>query len=134
MKKSWALLLVVAVVSAVLAEKPKLGFDNGSELLAAIREAERSLETNNVDKSQRDKFTYTMGFFTGALGHALIWSEIDKQCPFKLPEGSVSVEQLMRLTGKWLREHPEWLHETENFAVLMALKETFPRPKPEGGK
>ncbi len=42
-----------------------------------------------------------------------------------------SVAQLARVVVKWLREHPEKLHELKSFVVIEALKSAFPCPVPE---
>ena len=40
------------------------------------------------------------------------------------------VAQLARVVVKWLREHPEKLHELKSFVVVEALKNAFPCPVP----
>jgi len=41
-----------------------------------------------------------------------------------------SIGQLARVVVKWLREHPEKLHELKSFLVMEALKNAFPCPAP----
>ena len=69
-----------------------------------------------------------LGYFQGALGQAVLWSKIDKACPFELPEdGQVTVEQTMTVTEKYLKDRPELLHETPELLTMLALKAAFPR-------
>lgn len=42
-----------------------------------------------------------------------------------------SVAQLARVVVKWLREHPEKLHEPKSFLVMEALKDNFPCSAPK---
>ena len=37
-----------------------------------------------------------------------------------------SIGQLARVLVKWLREHPERLHELKSFLVIEALRDNFP--------
>ena len=55
---------------------------------------------------------------------ALLWA--DKGfADIRIPDG-VSVAQIARVLVKWLREHPERLHETKNLLVMDALNDGFP--------
>jgi hypothetical protein len=43
-----------------------------------------------------------------------------------LPEKGVSNEQLARVVTKWLKNHPESLHQSGRTEIMLALGEAFP--------
>lgn len=55
----------------------------------------------------------------------MIWGRIDRACPVKLPEGGISVEQLIHVVKKYLSDHPEQLHETPELLLYLALMDSF---------
>ena len=46
-----------------------------------------------------------------------------------LPEEGIQVEQAMLITTKWLRSHPEQLHQGGRESVFIALAQAFPCAK-----
>jgi hypothetical protein len=59
---------------------------------------------------------YMRGWVDGSVGIA----------PLCVPYEASSAEQITRIVVKYLREHPERLHEHPNFLMLSALHEAFP--------
>jgi len=47
-----------------------------------------------------------------------------------IPDGKVPVAQLARIVVKWLRDHPERLHEPKSVLALEALSGAFPCTAP----
>ncbi|WP_439672890.1 Rap1a/Tai family immunity protein (plasmid) [Cupriavidus necator] len=43
-----------------------------------------------------------------------------------LPPSGITNDQAIRLLVKWLREHPEGLHQSGRMEALIALSKTFP--------
>jgi len=43
-----------------------------------------------------------------------------------LPKGGIELGQAVRVTVKWLRDHPEKLHLSGDVLVIMALTDGFP--------
>jgi|SRR5208337_786732 len=43
-----------------------------------------------------------------------------------LPKGGIELGQAMRVTVKWLHDHPEKLHFAGDILVVMAMKDGFP--------
>jgi hypothetical protein len=122
------MVLAAWMVSAAFADNRGAAFNDGNDLLRGIRDVERSLDGEQLTEARRQNVMHALGFFEGALGHAALWSKIDKACPYKLPDDKpVSVEQLIRVTEKFLRENPKWLNEAPELIVFLALREAFPR-------
>ena len=69
--------------------------------------------------SSNEWCSFIVGYFTAAYDYQTIWR---MTC---LPD-QVSVIQLAKVTEKWLKEHPEELHNTRRYIVDKAIEEAFP--------
>ena len=67
---------------------------------------------------------YISGFADSLrLSSSLFKPQNQKAC---LPEEGASGEQLVRVVTKWLKAHPESLHESGRMQVMIALTNAFP--------
>ena len=71
---------------------------------------------------------YLSGFLDGyVLGAGFDKLALGSSHPlFCLPDGGIAGDQDDRIVVKWLREHPERLHEPARILVMIALREAFP--------
>jgi len=148
------LILVFALMSSsavVLASRPQ-GFEfpkDGNGLLDYCGEVVVQLDSHGTPKSNEDaelKFGWCVGYLQATHEQITNWRTTvgiqrmaegkDKPAPPYLwadtnfvntciPD-EASIGQLARVLVKWLREHPERLHELKSFLVIEALRDNFP--------
>ena len=71
--------------------------------------------------------SFLQGFITGFTAGVDLEAGATKQKPlrlFCLPEGN-SLGQNMLVVMKWLKDHPERLHEDARIAIVLALENAF---------
>jgi hypothetical protein len=126
MKVEIAVLALVAAISsgAVLAEKDDT---TGSSLL---HNCQVMLEPKDLaDAGRADTFGagVCMGVVSGVLKTLVSVSDIGKISLICPPEGSfITNGQAIRITVKYLTEHPEELHMDQAALVMIALATAFP--------
>jgi hypothetical protein len=107
--------IVLTASFSVAQSKDKLGTQNGTTLLANCAHAARDDADPTAPLPSEDGFCY--GYILGvedASGHT--------HCR---PEGTTMIQNV-RVVVKWLRDHPERLHERADTLILQALKTAFP--------
>lgn len=109
--------------------------NNGNSLLLGCSQVIKYLD--GVRKNLDSDAVYCMGLLNGfrqatTFGHAIYGDKdnlkVDDTKGKKgicIPQ-SVTVAQLTRVTVKWLKEHPEQLHEAEEVLLFYAFFQSFP--------
>jgi hypothetical protein len=71
---------------------------------------------------------YLRGFFDGYVVTEFLDQSRNNfsSSPMCLPDGGISAEQMARIVGKWLTDHPERLNESQKILVMAALVQAFP--------
>lgn len=105
-----------------------MAFGDGNELLSRCNAAINSMD----NPSQLLDVTDFMGvgFCTGLLQgmtnlNRVYEIELNKKALFCTPNG-ITNGQTARIVVKYLKEHPEKLHENESVLAFLALQEAFP--------
>ena len=74
--------------------------------------------------------TYSAGYVSGTIDSYMILIDANPSVRFIcFPKQGISNDQAIRIIIKWLKEHPERLHETARTNVLEALRTAFPCPR-----
>ena len=68
-------------------------------------------------------FAYVQGFWAGCRD----WKNYGSSTPFILPPKS-NGRQFELIVEKWLRDHPEALHEDAGYLMMLAMRDAFPNP------
>jgi hypothetical protein len=93
----------------------------GDQLLMMLTDESSSGMQANVNRYR------AMGYIQGLLDSYAVFSTRDPSLDvYCMPEQGVSSAQARILIVKWLREHPERLHEQARLLVFHALAEAFP--------
>ncbi len=147
-----ALVSAGAVAPANTPQESKFSFPkDGNGLLDFCGEIVNQLDSapTQMDATKEMKFGWCVGYLqatqdrisnwrlTGAI-QVMAYQQDGKPAPSHMwaDEDFVStcipdaapIGQLARVLVKWLREHPEKLHELKSFLVIDALKDAFPCP------
>jgi hypothetical protein len=123
------LLVAFALLScSVLA----LADDDGNAFLRKCIPAVALMDGAHVPDSMNDA-DFCMAYVRGVLDLTALWEATDKtknvKGPFLracLPEHGVQTGQGIRIVVKYLKEHPELLHNESLFLVDQALMDAFP--------
>lgn len=104
-------LLTLAALAMLLGSPTGYAFTTGNKLVEYCKDDEAYFGSG---------FCY--GYVTG-IATTLTWaSEENKICT---PE-NVTNEQIASIIRKYLKEHPEMLHESADLLVIIALRRAFP--------
>jgi hypothetical protein len=102
---------------------------NGSRLLADCAEVGRLKAGDTVPIAEAVRSATSVGacsgFIAGVNDQAMADSADSRKLPYCLPDG-VDMSQLIRVTKRWLENHPEQLHLPSAILVVRALSEAFP--------
>ena len=97
----------------------------GDQLLMMLTDESTSGMQANVNRYR------AMGYIQGLLDSYAVFSTRDPSLKiYCMPEQGVSSAQARILIVKWLKEHPERLHEQARLLVFHSLAEAFPCPEP----
>ena len=121
MKRLTLLFVILSLFIAV----PVMAMD-GNELLKSCEDGIKMLENN----SSADEFNAgaCKGFILGSLQIHSVYTDIYKQKAYYCLPPNPSVGQLVRITTKYLKAHPEFLHYGAALSVHNAMIEAFPCP------
>ncbi len=104
------------ITSVCIAQQKKVGAaQNGTTLLANCSHAAREDIDPTAPMAHEDGFCY--GYILGV--------DDASGRPHCRPEGTTLVQNV-RVVVKWLKDHPERLHERADTLILQALKTGFP--------
>ncbi|MFH2045987.1 MAG: Rap1a/Tai family immunity protein [Pseudomonadota bacterium] len=118
--------LLIALTIVLFAAAPS--FADGNKLLRGCQHMLDAAEGKDVDIAGALSGGFCVGYLQGMADLNIIYSVVlkdKKEIFFCIPEG-VSHEQKARVIVKYLRDHPNKLHEHECGLVLDALREAFP--------
>ncbi|KPJ79011.1 MAG: hypothetical protein AMJ54_00695 [Deltaproteobacteria bacterium SG8_13] len=118
-----AVVMAILICSSASAETLR-----GDQLLIMLDDESSSGVQANVNRCR------AMGYIQGLLDSYTVFSTRDPSLKvFCMPEQGVSSAQARILIVKWLKEHPERLHEQARLLVFHALAEAFPCKKSTAG-
>lgn len=128
--KRCTLLMVVTLFAldlSALAEK------TGNDLLASCQAAVRVADNNGGPAAGQFDAGWCIGWVSGALALTQLhneWTTFTQQkstlVQFCVLDAGVSAIQAVRILVKYLKEHPEQLHEDGMGLTVAALKGSFP--------
>jgi hypothetical protein len=119
--------LGIAACLSIAAIQPVSASPTGDELLDACSVVVKRLDGAELSPEDMTKGIWCAAYLSGfvdAVG--LTPPVILGQRAVCLPADGVSGGQLARIVTKWLREHPEHLHESGRAETLLALAWAFP--------
>lgn len=110
---------------------PVTGYADGNELLkrcgtTVARMDDKKAEVDNLDLG------YCLGLMQGVTGVNMIYQTYSDKYSYKeilqfcAPENGIGHGQAARIVVKYLKEHPEILHENEVIVSVKALGAAFP--------
>ena len=119
MKKLTLLLVVISLFVAF----PAMAMD-GKTLLDSCTDGIKMLENDKT----ADEFNAgaCKGFILGSIQVHSIYTDVFKARPYYCVPENVTIPQLVRITSKHLKNHPEFLHMGAALSVHNAMVETFP--------
>jgi len=124
-----SILLAIALFAAI----PASAETTGNDVLKDCQTAIRFADNNGAPTSELFDSGWCIGWVSSALELTKLhneWTDFTKQKPtmmqFCLPASGVPVIQAVRVVVKYLKEHPEQLHEDGMGLTIAALKDSFP--------
>lgn len=124
-------LLFAAGISASAASNDVLA--TGNNVLKDCQTAVRFADNNGAPVSEHFHSGWCVGWISAALELTKlhnVWTDFIGQKPallqFCLPVSGIPVIQAVRIVVKYLKEHPEQLHEDGMSLTIAALKNDFP--------
>ncbi|MGF6637257.1 Rap1a/Tai family immunity protein [Paraburkholderia sp. MM6662-R1] len=119
--------LSIAACLAFAAIQPVSASPTGEELLRACNAVVKQLDGAELSQEDMASGLWCTGYLSGFVDAvALTPPVVLGQRAVCLPTDGVSGGQLARIVTKWLREHPEHLHESGRTETLLALSWAFP--------
>lgn len=88
----------------------------------------KQADGNEVSPQEQIESIYCLAYLSGFTDSVRLSSHFDKPKAQKicLPETGASNEQLARVVTKWLREHPDTLHQAARIEIMIAFEKAFP--------
>jgi hypothetical protein len=97
----------------------KDGLDIHEEFLAGTRKVTWEETVRGTEAA-----TYTQAFAEACY----LWQmKFPNQAPFRLPSDQLIAEEFAKIVHKYLKDHPDRLHERAEFLVFDAVVAAFPR-------
>lgn len=119
MRKFIALVLVVLSFPSTVVASP-----DGASLLRACNAAIKQEDGVKVSDKESIEALWCTGYVAGYLDGLKVSSATSAKVCF--PSEGISGEQAIRVAVKWLKNHPEKLHESGRVEMLLALANAFP--------
>lgn len=125
----------VLVVIAVLftSALPAFADKTGNDVLNSCQTAVRFFDNDGAPAGEHFDSGWCIGWVSGVLQLTKAhndWSRLVEQKPtawqFCVPASGIPVIQGVRIVVKYLKEHPEQLHEDGMGLTVAALKDSFP--------
>jgi hypothetical protein len=127
--RRWAFVTLVVVVSAI----PAMGETTGNDVLNSCQASLRFNDNSGAPAGEHFDAGWCIGWVAGALELTKLhneWATFIKEKPallqFCVPESGIPAIQAVRIVVKYLKEHPEQLHEDGMGLTVAALKNSFP--------
>jgi len=98
---------------------------DGNSLQSALAAVDRGTHGEQLSGLDEARGFYALGYLRAWLGSSKIWSTLDSPNMVSLPN-HIPIGQVAQVVQKYLREHPESLHETADGLVFTALAASFP--------
>lgn len=114
---------IVMAVAVLSVETPG---PDGMQLLRACTAALDQVDRKGVAADQMVQGIWCMGYLSGLLDGLAVMSWKGGAIRVCMPERGVENEQALRIVVKYLREHPESLHESARSLAVSAIAEAFP--------
>jgi hypothetical protein len=131
MMKAW-LGLTVALFFVTLS-LPAFGETTGNDVLNSCQTAIRYVDNNGEFTSEHFDSGWCVGWIAGALQLTKLhneWTGLTKQKPtlvqFCVPDPGIPVIQAARVVVKYMKAHPEQLHEDGMGLTIAPLRDSFP--------
>lgn len=107
------------------------GMSTGVELLRACAAVVKQADGINVSPQEKVEAIYCLGYLSGFTDSMRLTTHFYEPQDQRicLPEQGASNEQLARVVTKWLRDHPNDLHESARMSVMLSLQTAFPCKK-----
>jgi hypothetical protein len=112
---------------------PAFAETTGNDVLTKCQAAVRLFDNNGGPSGEQYDSGWCIGWVTGALQLTRMhndWATFVKQKPsllqFCVPNPGIPVIQAVRIVVKYLKEHPEQLHDDGMGLTIAALKDSFP--------
>ena len=125
-----SILLFVALFATVISAEAET---TGNDVLKNCQTAVRFADNNGAPTGELYDSGWCFGWVSAALELTKAyneWSDFTKQKPtllqFCLPDSGIPVIQAVRVVVKYLKEHPEQLHEDGMGLTVAALIDSFP--------
>jgi hypothetical protein len=120
--------IVGALVAGLILFSSNIALADGNDLLSWCSSALLPME-EKVKLSGADHIGIglCLGFMQGITTANMTYHAMTgKEVLFCLPDEGISNEQAARIVVKYLKDHPEKLHEMEAFIAFDAFRKTFP--------
>ena len=124
MKNSLVILLMLVSVIAKSQEKNwhRVVGGDGNQLIVACKSAMAKIDSSEWEGTKQQAYDagYCMGLIVGVAENMNSEDSVD------LMSDSPSLAQLVRVTEKYLQDHPEQLSKTGSWLIRQAILKSFP--------
>jgi len=118
-------LVLLLVVASLFIASPVMASD-GNRLLNNCGEVIKLINKEDASSVSSTKAEHCYGLLFGTVGtHDLLSKRNNSEFFFCLPSG-VTTNQAIMVIVKYLKEHPEKLHNSASTLILLALQKNFP--------
>jgi len=101
----------------------------GTDLVNACGAAVRALDGTQLSANESEQALWCGAYMSGLVdGFGVSPPGVNGRQVLCLPEQGIDNGQAIRIVTKWLREHPEHLHESGRMEAMIALTKAFPCP------
>lgn len=124
----WKLPVTLLVFLGFLPARSDAAISTGIEFLRACSATVKQADGLELFPEEQVLSVYCLGYMSGFTDSVRLTNHFykPKNPGICLPEKGASNEQLIRIITKWLKEHPDTLHQTARMDVLLALQNAFP--------
>lgn len=119
---------ILALVTLATLVTPRICRADGNELLKQCAPVVALMDdAGNFSSSTRKshEMGFCVGIAQGITNLNLLYQYANMKTLFCLPTGGIQNGQAVRVIVKWLREHPERLHESEGVLAVSAFVDAY---------
>jgi len=125
--------IVISMTTMLLYAQEQYTYKDGNQLLRQC-DTGTSEDKSRMSSDQSSDYAFCAGYVAGAMdaNNTFLNSmqaakkEVHLQPMYCLPQNGIEIGQAVRITVKWLRDHPEKLHQDGVNLVWRALSDAFP--------
>lgn len=118
--------MLATVVALSISPDTSIATEDGNELLKGCNVFVQLLDEGTMDQESAIDVGRCIGFMEATLNWGKLYEIKNPESAFFCTPSDLKTGQAVRIIVKYMREHPEDLHEPKIFLVIAALRSAYP--------